>query len=86
MLDVDTLSLVLPAGFARRAARIGRLLGEELSLRAHGMAPGRIDTLVLPPLRIEAGWSDRHIASHVAAVLARRIATRSEGDASCSTR
>lgn len=76
MLDIDTLALTLPAGFGPRAARIGRLIGEQLAHHAPDFGPGHIDTLSLPPVRVEAGWSDQRIARHVAERLVSQIAAR----------
>jgi len=83
MLDVDTLSLTLPAGLRPRAARIARLLGEQLALHALPEQAGRIDTLALPPVRVDANWSDRRIASQLATQLAGRIAAAATGGDSC---
>ena len=71
-LSIAQLSLRLPAGFAKRAPRIARLT-------AHALAAHSIDTsaqlaqLHLPPLRVNAGRSDRAIAQQLASAIASRI-------------
>ena len=80
MLEIDTLRLTLPAGFGARAARIGRLVAEQLAVCAGDLAPGRIDTLVLPALHIAAGWSDQRIALRVADALGAALQARCTAD------
>ncbi|MBP8132852.1 MAG: hypothetical protein KAY13_01145 [Zoogloea sp.] len=96
MLEIERLVLNLPAGFERRAARIGRLIVVNLAEQLPELAGGRVDAFSLPPLPIGAGWSDQRIASHVAGMLASRLASRfaqttadsatSPGESPCSTR
>jgi hypothetical protein len=76
MLEIERLVLNLPAGFERRAARIGRLTAESLAGQLPPLATGRLDALSLPPLRIGAGWSDQRIAGHVAGLLAGQLGAR----------
>jgi hypothetical protein len=65
MWTFDQLRLVLPAGFEHRAAGIARRVAEEL---AEMPAPSDLSvrSLSLPPIEIQAGTSDRQIASQIA--------------------
>ena len=65
MLTIDTLSLHLPAGFAHRAERIARLLGDSLAA-IDCSASVSMDRLALPALHIAPDASDRDIASQIA--------------------
>ncbi|MCB1956654.1 MAG: hypothetical protein KDG55_13315 [Rhodocyclaceae bacterium] len=72
-LHVASLAIALPAGFERRAARIGRLTAEQLA--AHPPAP-RSATLPLvqvPPLTLRRGASDQSIAAALAAAIRGRL-------------
>lgn len=73
MWTFDQLRLVLPAGFEHRAEGIARRVADEL---AELPAPGDVSlrSLSLPPLEIQAGTSDRQIASQIAGRIARSIA------------
>ena len=83
MLTIDTLRLQLPAGFERRAERIGRLLGDALA-RIDTGAPGAeltLDRLALPPITIAPGASDFDVAAGIAASVHHQIAAaRRQGD------
>lgn len=83
-LDIQHLRLSLPAGFEKRAAHIARLTGEALaaSLAAHPGGTGSSHTvpaLSLAPLTVQAGWSDRRVADHIAGHLAARLTPRLAG-------
>ncbi len=73
MWTFDQLRLVLPAGFEHRAAGIARRVAEEL---AEMPAPGDLSlrSLTLPRIEIQAGTSDRQIASQIAGRIARSVA------------
>ena len=83
MLTIDTLRLQLPAGFERRAERIGRLLGDALA-RIDAGAPGAelaLERLAPPPITIAAGASDFDVAAGIASSVSRQItAARRQGD------
>ena len=83
MLTIGALSLQLPAGFERRAERIGRLLGDAL-VRIDVGAPGAeltLDRLALPPITIAPGASDYDVAAGIASSVRQQIATeRRQGD------
>lgn len=69
MWTFDQLRLVLPAGFEHRAEGIARRVAEELA----GLpAPADVSlrSLSLPPIQIQAGSSDRQIASQIARSIA----------------
>jgi hypothetical protein len=72
MWTFDQLRLVLPAGFEHRAAGIARRVAEEL---AEMPAPSDLSvrSLSLPPIEIQAGTSDRQIASQIAGRIARSV-------------
>lgn len=65
--EIGRLALKLPAGFEKRAGRIGRLVGEALS--GHDLPPGHIEHLGVGPLKIDARRSDRAIAEHIAGAI-----------------
>jgi len=83
VLTIGALSLQLPAGFERRAERIGRLLGDAL-VRIDVGAPGTeltLDRLALPPITIAPGASDYDVAAGIASSVRQQIATeRRQGD------
>jgi len=83
VLTIGALSLQLPAGFERRAERIGRLLGDAL-VRIDVGAPGAeltLDRLALPPITIAPGASDYDVAAGIASSVRQQIATeRRQGD------
>ena len=83
MLTIDRLRLRLPAGFERRAERIGRLVGDALA-RIDTGAPGAaltLDRLALPPITIAPGASDFDVAAGVASSVRCQIAAaRRQGD------
>lgn len=65
MIEIEQLSLRLPAGFEHRSSSIARLVGEALS--AAGTLPcDHIESLTLPPLRAAPNASDGEIARQVA--------------------
>ncbi len=64
MLHIDRLRLRLPAALAPRAARIGRLLAEELGRRE--WSPNRVVELRLPPLTLSPAASDLQVARRLA--------------------
>ncbi len=72
MWTFDQLRLVLPAGYEHRAEGIARRVAEEL---AELPAPGDVAlrSLSLPPIQIQAGTSDRQIASQIARSIARSV-------------
>ncbi|QDF96885.1 hypothetical protein CJ010_10250 [Azoarcus sp. DD4] len=71
-LHIASLALALPAGFERRAARIGRLTAEALAA-APPLRTGAIAALRLAPQQIAPHWSDRRIAGVLAAAIRRQI-------------
>jgi hypothetical protein len=73
VMSIDTLALSLPAGFERRAARIGRLTAEALAASPPAAQDKRIAVLQLPPLRLRPHWNDRRIAAELALAIGRRI-------------
>jgi hypothetical protein len=82
VLTIDTLRLQLPAGFERRAERIGRLLGDALA-RIDTGAPGdlTLDRLAPPPITIAPGASDFDVAAGIASSVCHQIAAaRRQGD------
>jgi hypothetical protein len=83
VLTIGTLRLQLPAGFERRAERIGRLLGDALA-RIDTGAPGAdltLDRLALPPITIAPGGSDFDVAASIASSVRHQIAAaRRQGD------
>jgi hypothetical protein len=81
MWTFDQLRLVLPAGFEHRAAGIARRVAEEL---AELPAPGNVSlrSLSLPPLEIQAGASDRHIAGQIARSIAQSASAHGGSPAS----
>ena len=83
MLTIDTLRLQLPAGFERRAERIGRLLGDALA-RIDAGAPGAalaLERLAPPPITIAPGASDFDVAAGIASSVSHQIAAvRRQGD------
>ena len=83
MLTIDALRLQLPAGFERRAERIGRLLGDALVRIDVGVlgAELTLDRLVLPPITIAPGASDYDVAAGIASLVCQQIAAaRRQGD------
>ncbi len=80
VLTIDTLRLQLPAGFAHRAERIGRLVGDALARVDLGSDLGRdgadlaLDRLALPPIAIAGGASDFEIAAGIASSVRKQIA------------
>jgi hypothetical protein len=81
MWTFDQLRLVLPAGFEHRAAGIARRVAEELA-GLPAPADVALRSLSLPPIQIQAGTSDRHIASQIASQIARSIASTVRGGSS----
>ena len=83
MLTIDTLRLQLPAGFERRAERIGRLLGDALA-RIDTGAPGAeltLERLALPPITLTPGASDFEVADSIAISVRQQMAVaRRQGD------
>lgn len=73
VLSVDTLALTLPAGFERRAARIGRLTAEALAASPPTTRGAGIARLRLTPQAVQAHWSDQRIAVHLAQAIRQRI-------------
>ena len=74
MLTIGRLRLTLPAGYAARAARIARLVADELPGRlpaSSGDLRGdlRLDHLALPSVQVAPGATDRQVAGAVAAAL-----------------
>jgi hypothetical protein len=65
--EIGRLNLRLPAGFEKRAGRIGRLVGTALSTR--DLPPGQIEHLSIGPLKIDARRSDHAIAEHIAGAI-----------------
>lgn len=65
--EIGQLTLRLPPGFERRAARIGRLVGEALA--AADLPAGRIPQLGVGPLQVDARRSDRAIAASIAGAI-----------------
>ena len=83
MLTIDTLRLQLPAGFERRAERIGRLLGDALAQIDTGAVGAELtlDRLALPPITIARGASDFDVAAGIASSVRQQIAAaRRHGD------
>jgi len=83
VLTIDTLRLQLPAGFERRAERIGRLLGDALARIDTGAtgADLTLDRLALPPITIAPGASDFDVAAGIASSVRQQIApARRQGD------
>lgn len=72
-LHIASLALALPAGFERRAARIGRLTAEALAAAPPAIRNGAIAALRLAPQQIAPHWSDRRIAGVLAAAIRRQI-------------
>ena len=84
MLEIDHLSLTLPAGFGPRAARIARLTAQALA--AHGLGGhGAVAQLQAAPLRVDAARSDHHIARQIADHVAALVTphTGDTGDGPC---
>jgi len=70
MLTIGRLRLTLPAGYAARAARIARLVADELPGRLPaGSGDLRLDHLALPSVQVAPGATDRQVAGAVAAAL-----------------
>jgi hypothetical protein len=71
MLTIGRLRLSLPAGYEARARRIASLVGDELAGRLP-LAAGEVslDRLVLPPVDVARGASDRQVAGAVAGAIA----------------
>jgi len=83
VLTIDTLRLMLPAGFERRAERIGRLLGDALAGIDTGAAGAELtlDRLALPPITIAPGVSDFDVAASIASSVRHQVAAaRRQGD------
>lgn len=76
--EISHLQLRLPPGMAHRAQRIGRLVAESLARRG-GLPAGRIDTLPVGPLHIDARRSDRALADGIAGAIVRAVQTRLKG-------
>jgi len=72
-LHIDTLALALPAGFERRAARIGRLTAEALAAASPPPRTGAIAALRLAPQQVAPHWSDRRIADALADAIRRQL-------------
>lgn len=72
LLEIDELALQLPAEYQQRAAAIAHLIGEELS-RLSITESVAVERLVVPPLSVPAGLSDRHLASTVARAIGTHI-------------
>ncbi|MFZ5447964.1 MAG: hypothetical protein ACOZFS_04930 [Thermodesulfobacteriota bacterium] len=68
MLTISRLRLKLPAAYRDRTALIARLVAKELgALTWEGSL--RVERLSLPPITIQPGWSDRQLASKIAAAV-----------------
>lgn len=65
MVEIERLSLRLPAGFESRAARIARLAARALSAHALPQS-GALALVTVPPLRLDARRSDRALAAEIA--------------------
>lgn len=74
-LHIDSLALALPAGFERRAARIGRLTAEALAAAPPAIRTGAIAALRIAPQQIAPNWSDRRIAGALADAIRRQLDT-----------
>lgn len=75
MLEIDHLVLRLPAGFEKRAARLGRLTAEALASRPLTGITGVLPQLTLPTQKVSTGWSDRRIAEHLADAIQRQLSS-----------
>jgi hypothetical protein len=62
--EIGRLGLTLPAGFADRAGRIGRLVGEALA--GYDLPAGRIAHLAVGPVTVDPRGSDRAVADSIA--------------------
>jgi len=62
MIEIENVSLRLPPGYGPRAAGIARELGAALA-GLSALSPLRLERLVLGPLRLRAGMSDREIGA-----------------------
>ncbi|HVK55993.1 MAG TPA: hypothetical protein VM532_13315 [Burkholderiales bacterium] len=72
MVEIEQLTLRLPAGFESRAGRIGRLTAEALS-NVTAVTSMNIAQLSLPPQTIKANWSDRVVAQRLANAIGQAI-------------
>ncbi len=71
MIDITRLRLHLPAGFERRAARIARLVGDELA-RLPVASEVHADSLHVRGLEISPALSDRRAAARIASAIHRQ--------------
>lgn len=71
--EIGWLRLQLPAGFASRAPRIARLVGEALAARPD-LPAGRLAELRVGPLRLDRRAGDGAIAGRIANAIVDSVA------------
>ena len=72
-IRIDTLALRLPAGFERRAARIGRLTAEALATVPPAMREASIAGIRVDQRGVRPNWSDERVAMELAQAIRQRI-------------
>jgi hypothetical protein len=77
-IQIDRLSLRLPAGFEHRADAIARHVGRELARLPWPGAP-EIDWLRPPPVNVHPAQGDRQIAVRIARAIHSQISKSEEG-------
>ncbi|GAB3255243.1 hypothetical protein GCM10027296_24110 [Chitinimonas naiadis] len=79
-LDIQRLVLTLPPEFGgNRAQHIARLTGEALAAHLPAHVGGELASLRVPPLTVQAAWSDHRVASHIASALHGAISRQQQG-------
>lgn len=73
MLRIDRISLRLPAGYAHRATRIARLVGEQIGTEAAALPSGRAERLTVSVAAAHPHASDGEIARLAVAQLRRSL-------------
>ena len=68
MISIDSLRIRLPEGFERRAGRIARLVGEELS-RLPVARDFKAGVLRIGEVRVAHHQTDRRVAAAIAAAI-----------------
>ncbi len=72
MIEIDSLSLHLPAGFEHRGSSIARLVAERLGVM-DGLSPCNIDSLSIPAIKPVPNATDGEIAGQVAHGIASQL-------------